>query len=87
MNIPEEIDTELGKATIGIVRASNAVKQYLCPLCDEQTDPGESHLVAVPVVEPELRRHIHTECLMAWQQQGLSVKLHPFNTHIIRQYM
>ncbi len=39
-----------------------ARKTYLCPGCNHDIAPGTSHLVVVPVVAPDLRRHWHHPC-------------------------
>ena len=39
-----------------------ATKYYLCPGCNQDIVPGLSHVVVVPMHDPDLRRHWHTPC-------------------------
>ncbi|MCB2224880.1 MAG: hypothetical protein KQH83_11990 [Actinobacteria bacterium] len=39
-----------------------ARKRYLCPGCDGWIGVGEGHLVVVPELAPDLRRHWHHAC-------------------------
>jgi hypothetical protein len=48
------------------VRAVVGDKPYRCPGCDHEIRAGVSHLVVVPLDEPEDRRHWHTEC---WRRE------------------
>ena len=41
-------------------------KAYRCPGCDHAIRAGVWHLVAVPVGDPDTRRHWHTEC---WRRE------------------
>lgn len=75
--LPDSVNTELGLATIGVVKSKHAEKTYLCPLCDRDVDVGEVHIIIVPVYFPSLRRHAHGECLEIFIEQKLTVKLHP----------
>jgi hypothetical protein len=85
MSIPEYIATELGEATVGRVKSSNATKKYLCPVCDEEIELNEEHLIVVPIVKPNLRRHIHTDCVEELYDRGMRIVLHP-NEPNIKQY-
>lgn len=85
--LPERIQTELGEATIGRITVEGAIKEFLCPLCNEVIEIGEPHIVAVPVVIPRLRRHIHEGCLNAFQQHGIEIKLHPNEKNAVRYYL
>lgn len=87
MKIPKVVQTELGEATVGVVKPEAATKEYLCPLCDEQIEKGEKHLLVVPVVITRLRRHVHTECLIAFEEGGWSVKLHPNEPEAVKYYL
>jgi hypothetical protein len=84
--IPERVNTELGEATIGRVRAQHATKEYTCPLCDELIPIGEEHLIVVPIVMARLRRHVHTDCLTANLQYMDSIRIHPKEPNIARYY-
>jgi hypothetical protein len=46
------------------ISPSQARKAYLCPGCNQEILPGTAHLVVVPRLAPDLRRHWHTPC---WQ--------------------
>jgi hypothetical protein len=48
------------------VREVTGDKPYRCPGCDHVIKPGVRHLVAVPVNDPDERRHWHTEC---WRRE------------------
>ena len=48
------------------VRRLTSDKPYRCPGCDHVIKPGLRHLVAVPVDDPDERRHWHTEC---WRRE------------------
>jgi hypothetical protein len=47
---------------VRVVHPFEARKAYVCPGCQQEIQPGSGHLVAVPVGEPELRRHWHRPC-------------------------
>lgn len=84
--IPKEVMTELGEATVGEVSPKNAIKPYICPLCDSEIEFGEKHLIIVPVVKSRLRRHVHTDCLLSHIEYGVSIKLHPKEPDIARYH-
>jgi hypothetical protein len=86
-DLPEDIETELGKATIGRVSPEKAIKPYLCPLCDSEIETNESHVIAVPIEVPKLRRHLHGECLGEYLRQNLAIKLHPKEPDVMRYYL
>ncbi|MCJ7726072.1 MAG: hypothetical protein MUP76_06765 [Acidimicrobiia bacterium] len=44
------------------VQSYAARKRYLCPGCDGWIEVGEGHLVIVPELAPDLRRHWHRAC-------------------------
>jgi hypothetical protein len=48
------------------VRAVSGDKVYRCPGCDMEIRAGVPHLVVVPLPDPSLRRHWHTEC---WRRE------------------
>jgi len=77
VDIPESVETELGLATVGVVKPHNATKDYLCPLCDELISLDEKHVIIVPLVKSRLRRHAHTDCLIQHIKYGVRIKLHP----------
>jgi hypothetical protein len=39
-----------------------ATKAYLCPGCHQEVAAGVAHVVVVPQLAPDLRRHWHTSC-------------------------
>jgi len=83
---PKTVPTELGEATVGIVEPDAAIKEFLCPLCDEPIPVGEKHVIVVPLVKSRLRRHIHTECLLANLRYNVSIILHPNERSIAHYY-
>jgi hypothetical protein len=77
-DLPTSIQTaDCGKATIGKVKAEDAIKQYTCPLCTQSIKKGVAHVIAVPVTRPDKRRHCHGECIETHLEFRLTVKLHP----------
>ncbi|MBI3257131.1 MAG: hypothetical protein HYZ59_05025 [Actinobacteria bacterium] len=44
------------------IQPFQALKQYQCPGCNQTIEPGIGHIVAVPHLEPDLRRHWHHGC-------------------------
>ncbi|HEX9856074.1 MAG TPA: hypothetical protein VGC47_12240 [Acidimicrobiia bacterium] len=44
------------------IQPYQARKTYLCPGCEKQIEPGVGHLVVVPDLAPDLRRHWHRGC-------------------------
>lgn len=44
------------------VQPYQAIKDYLCPRCNQEIRAGTGHVVVVPVEAPDLRRHWHTPC-------------------------
>jgi hypothetical protein len=55
------LDPDEGHET-RFIQPYEATKTYLCPGCNQDIPPGTGHLVAVPVDEPDLRRHWHRGC-------------------------
>ncbi len=47
---------------IKFVQPYEAQKMYLCPGCNREISPGTGHIVAVPNLDPDLRRHWHKGC-------------------------
>lgn len=39
-----------------------ARKRYVCPGCTSAIEPGTYHVVVIPELEPDLRRHWHRGC-------------------------
>jgi hypothetical protein len=44
------------------VQPYQATKEYVCPGCHGAINLGEGHLVVVPKLAPDLRRHWHHAC-------------------------
>jgi hypothetical protein len=55
-------DSTLGPLIVKPIQPYQASKSYTCPGCAGDIGPGEGHLVVVPELEPELRRHWHRGC-------------------------
>lgn len=85
--VPSQIETECGTATIGKISGGKSDREFLCPLCDTLIDVGEDHLVAIPMVVPGLRRHLHTGCLEKFLEYDLEIKLHPKEPDAVRYYL
>ena len=49
------------------VQPYQAAKTYLCPGCNQDIAPGVGHLVVVPELAPDLRRHWHHVC---WEHRA-----------------
>jgi hypothetical protein len=81
--LPTEVMTEVGRATIGVVLEINARRSYVCPLCDTEVSTGEKHVLVVPVMSEQLRRHLHAECLATHIQNDMLVRLHPKEPNIL----
>jgi len=44
------------------IQPYQARKQYLCPGCQGDIGPGTGHVVVIPELAPDLRRHWHRGC-------------------------
>ncbi|MGH9302920.1 MAG: hypothetical protein ACRDZ5_00755 [Acidimicrobiales bacterium] len=49
-------------AEISKVQPYQALKQYICPGCNQEIRKGAGHLVIVPLNRPAERRHWHDPC-------------------------
>ena len=47
---------------VRFVHPFQALKAYRCPGCDHEIAPGTGHVVVVPRVAPQDRRHWHRPC-------------------------
>jgi hypothetical protein len=58
----------LDGATVEVrrVQPHQAVKDYVCPHCSQDITAGTGHVVVVPVLAPDLRRHWHHAC---WERR------------------
>lgn len=63
---PRSVAPEWANAPGFEVREVTGDKPYRCPGCDHAIKQGVRHLVAVPVDDPDERRHWHTEC---WRRE------------------
>ena len=52
----------VGDLDVSFVHPFEARKRYRCPGCSHDIAPGTGHVVAVPIDEPDLRRHWHRPC-------------------------
>ena len=48
------------------IQPYEALKEYVCPGCNQDIPAGMGHTVAVPREAPDLRRHWHHAC---WQRR------------------
>ncbi|MBV8959869.1 MAG: hypothetical protein JO087_13965 [Actinobacteria bacterium] len=57
-------DSEVAEDDVEVRRIHpfQATKYYLCPGCNQDIVPGLTHVVVVPMHDPDLRRHWHTPC-------------------------
>ena len=55
-------DDEGGDFEVRRIQPYQARKPYMCPGCNQRIDIGLGHLVVVPRLEPDLRRHWHLAC-------------------------
>lgn len=53
---------DLRLVTVTPIQAYQAVKEYICPGCDQTIPAGTFHLVVVPHEAPDMRRHWHHGC-------------------------
>ena len=58
-----EVDPEF----VTLVQPYQARKNYLCPGCELTIEAGTGHVVVVPELTPDLRRHWHRGCW--WKEQ------------------
>ncbi len=49
------------------IQPYQATKAYLCPGCHQDIPRGMGHVVAVPVADPDERRHWHHGC---WEHRA-----------------
>jgi len=47
---------------VRLIHPFQARKTYRCPGCDHEIEPGTGHVVVVPRLAPEDRRHWHRPC-------------------------
>lgn len=51
---------------VTFIQPYQAVKEYLCPSCNQTIHRGVGHVVVVPIEAADLRRHWHKAC---WQNR------------------
>lgn len=56
-----------GAVTVQRIQPYQARKVYLCPGCNQDVAPGVGHLVIVPHLTPDDRRHWHLAC---WEHRA-----------------
>lgn len=52
---------------VRFIQPYQATKTYLCPGCNQDIPRRTLHVVAVPRLEPDLRRHWHRAC---WENRS-----------------
>jgi hypothetical protein len=52
----------LDDVEVRAIQPYQATKTYLCPGCNRDIVAGTGHVVVVPRLEPDLRRHWHRSC-------------------------
>jgi hypothetical protein len=57
-----EIDDEGRAVEVRTMQPDRATKVYRCPGCGRDIPARTGHLVVVPQLEPDLRRHWHRGC-------------------------
>ena len=65
MSHPEQVvdgEGPFGADIVTAVQPYQAVKSYLCPGCESAIAAGVGHVVVVPELAPDLRRHWHRGC-------------------------
>jgi len=55
-----------GPVEVRLIHPFQATKAYLCPGCQQEVAAGTGHLVVVPTLDPDLRRHWHRPC---WERR------------------
>jgi hypothetical protein len=58
---------DLDSEFVTFVQPYQARKAYLCPGCELTIEAGTGHVVVVPELTPDLRRHWHRGCW--WKEQ------------------
>ncbi|MDA2963958.1 MAG: hypothetical protein O2996_02165 [Actinomycetota bacterium] len=51
-----------GNIEVRRVQPYEALKNYICPGCNQEIAKGTGHYVCVPSEAPDLRRHWHFAC-------------------------
>jgi hypothetical protein len=59
-----DVDVDGAEVEVRFVQPYQATKTYWCPGCNQDVPAGTGHVVVVPVLAPDLRRHWHRAC---WQ--------------------
>ena len=61
---PSTLTDELDGVPVEVqsIQPYQALKTYLCPGCHSPIHAGVGHLVVLPLVAPEDRRHWHRSC-------------------------
>ena len=56
------VDKRDGQWNVRPITGATSTKTYTCPGCHSPIAPATGHLVVVPLVDPEDRRHWHRSC-------------------------
>ncbi|MGH1490926.1 MAG: hypothetical protein ACRBK7_16295 [Acidimicrobiales bacterium] len=54
--------SDTADSEVRFIQPYDAVKEYICPGCNQVIPKGTGHLVAIPPDDPDLRRHWHRGC-------------------------
>ncbi len=60
-----EVDADGNEVEVRRIQPYQATKTYVCPGCNQDIRPGTGHVVAVPLLAADLRRHWHHGCWAA----------------------
>ena len=63
-------DDEGAENEVRRIQPYEAVKTYRCPGCDHEIRVGEGHVVVVPRLAPDDRRHWHHACWARAERGG-----------------
>lgn len=64
--LPRIVQWDGRSVEVRTVQPFQATKAYRCPGCAGTVPPGTGHVVVIPQLAPEERRHWHRPC---WQQR------------------
>jgi hypothetical protein len=55
-----------GEVEVRPIAGAQATKAYRCPGCDHEVAVGTAHVVVIPRLDPDARRHWHRGC---WERE------------------
>ncbi len=64
------MDSPLGPLVVNVIQPYQARKTYACPGCAGEIAAGIGHLVVIPELAPDLRRHWHRGCWFKEQRRN-----------------